>query len=211
MARSRLLSMVLGVFTVCLVAAAAGYLVTHPGRPQARLVAPPTPTPAASQATPAGGGAPEVAPPPNPSSPVPAIATPLSAPEAPPAAVPQPKESGPAAIPPGSSPQVPAKATPDVPAKASHDSPATATKETPARAAVPMGRPEFRVQAGAFKNREYADDLVRQLRANGYTVTVSEGSLVHVYVGPAMSRAAAERLAENLRSNGFEAAINSAR
>ncbi len=76
------------------------------------------------------------------------------------------------------------------------------------KAAVPVGRPEFHVQAGAFKNREYADDLVRQLRSNGYTVTLVEGPLFHVWVGPPMSRAAAERLASNLRANGFETTLS---
>jgi cell division septation protein DedD len=72
---------------------------------------------------------------------------------------------------------------------------------------VPVGRPEFRVQAGAFRQRAYADALVQQLRAKGYTVTVVGGPLLRVWVGPTMSRAAAERLAANLRSNGFEGVI----
>jgi cell division septation protein DedD len=81
-------------------------------------------------------------------------------------------------------------------------------ERTLAPAATPLGRPEFHVQAGAFKNRENADDLIRQLRANGYTVTLVEGPLYRVWVGPAMSRAAAERFAANLQANGFEAALS---
>jgi cell division septation protein DedD len=75
----------------------------------------------------------------------------------------------------------------------------------PALNAAPPTRPEFHVQAGAFKQRGYADTLIRQLRANGYTVTLVEESMLRVWVGPAMSRTAAERLAANLRSIGFEA------
>ncbi len=81
----------------------------------------------------------------------------------------------------------------------------------PARAAPPVARPEFHVQAGAFKSREYADDLIRQLRANGYTVTRVDGPLIRVWVGPPMSRSAAERLAANLGANGFETTLSPAR
>jgi uncharacterized cupredoxin-like copper-binding protein len=76
-----------------------------------------------------------------------------------------------------------------------------------APSAAPVGRPEFHVQAGAFRQREYADELAQQLRAKGYTVTLVGGPLLRVWVGPAMSRAAAERLVANLRSNGFEAML----
>jgi DedD protein len=74
--------------------------------------------------------------------------------------------------------------------------------------APPPTYPEFHVQAGAFKQRQYADTLMQELRARGYTVTLVEDSLLRVWVGPAMSRAAAERLAANLRSIGFEAILN---
>jgi SPOR domain len=73
--------------------------------------------------------------------------------------------------------------------------------------AVLEGHPEFHVQAGAFRSREYADDLVRQLRTKGYTVTLVEGSLIRVRVGPPMSQQAAERLAANLRLHRFEATL----
>jgi cell division septation protein DedD len=81
----------------------------------------------------------------------------------------------------------------------------------PVRAAAPVGPPEFHVQAGAFKSREYADDLIRHLRANGYTATMADGPLIRVWVGPPMSRSAAERLAANLRANGFETTLSPAR
>jgi cell division septation protein DedD len=74
-----------------------------------------------------------------------------------------------------------------------------------------MGRPEFHVRAGAFKNRAYADDLARRLRAHGYTVALVEGPLIRVWVGPPMSREAAERLVAHMRLNGFEAMLSAAR
>lgn len=77
--------------------------------------------------------------------------------------------------------------------------------------AASPGRPEFHVQAGAFKQREYADAIIRQLRANGYTVALAEGAVLRVWVGSAMSRTAAERLAANLRSNGFDAFLTPVR
>ncbi len=76
---------------------------------------------------------------------------------------------------------------------------------------MPLGRPEFHVQAGAFRRREYADVLIRQLRANGYPVTMAEGPLLRVWVGPAMSHPEAVRLAANLRSKGFEAVLSPVR
>jgi cell division septation protein DedD len=83
--------------------------------------------------------------------------------------------------------------------------------DPPASPAVSLGRPEYRVQAGAFKQREFADAVSRQLRANGYMVTLVEGALLRVWVGPAMSRTDAEHLAASLRSNGFEAFLSPVR
>ena len=83
--------------------------------------------------------------------------------------------------------------------------------DPPAPPAVSLGRPEFHVQAGAFKQRESADAVIRQLRANGYTVTLVDGALLRVWVGPAMSRTGAEQLAATLRSNGFEVFLSPVR
>jgi cell division septation protein DedD len=67
------------------------------------------------------------------------------------------------------------------------------------------------IQAGAFRNREYALDLVRRLRARGYPATLVEGPLTLVWVGPQTSREAAERFAGNLRADGFEVILSAAR
>ena len=69
------------------------------------------------------------------------------------------------------------------------------------------GVPTFHVQAGAFKSRLYAAGLAGQLRANGYPVALIEGPLIRVWVGPVMSRKAAEQYAARLRADGFEALL----
>ena len=52
---------------------------------------------------------------------------------------------------------------------------------------------------------------MRQLRQKGYDVTLREGSLLQVLVGPATSRAEADRLVAKLRASGFEAIVTAAR
>ncbi len=150
---------------------------------------------------------------------IPATATPLAAPEPPAAPVLPPAASGPApaspAAAPPSPPPVPKRPTPDlgsgpVPAASPAGTAQAAAHPAPAPAVL-VGRPEFYVQAGAFRNRAYADDLARQLRAHGDTVTLGEGPLIRVRVGPPMSRGMAERFAANLRLNGFEAMLSPAR
>ena len=111
-------------------------------------------------------------------------------------------------------PSAPTRATPlsaPAPPNAAVPSSAPAAAGSPVRAAVRPGPPEFRVQAGAFKRREYADDLIRQLRAKGYTASIVDGPFIRVWVGPPMSRSAAEQLAGNLQGNGFETTLSPAR
>jgi len=158
---------------------------------------PPTATPPAAPEPPAAA----VVPPPVPSEPAPA--PPAVAPSSP-AYGPQPPSPGPG------SGLTPAAGTAQAaqPAPTAHPAPSARPTPTPAEL---VGRPEFHVQAGAFRNRAYADDLVRQLRAHEYTVTLAEGPLIRVWVGPPMSREAAERVATKLRLNGFEAMLSAAR
>jgi cell division septation protein DedD len=150
-----------------------------PGKPTAS--SPPTPL-SVREAPPAPPGTPTV----------PSTPTPLSAREATPTMA-----SG------GPTPAV-------APPTAAASSPRNAHQglAPPAPLAMPPGRAEYHVQAGAFTQREYADTLIRQLRANGYTVTLAEGPPLRVWVGPAMSRPAAVQLATDLRSKGFEAFLS---
>jgi cell division septation protein DedD len=67
------------------------------------------------------------------------------------------------------------------------------------------------VQLGSFASRANAERLARHLRAQGFTVGVSQGSsgrhLYRVRAGPVNDRAAATELAEQLRSAGHAGSI----
>jgi DedD protein len=67
------------------------------------------------------------------------------------------------------------------------------------------------VQLGSFASRANAEHLARQLRAQGFPVSVSQGSsgrrLYRVRVGPANDRTAATQLAQKLRALGHNGSI----
>jgi cell division protein FtsN len=67
------------------------------------------------------------------------------------------------------------------------------------------------VQLGSFASRSNADRLARQVHAQGFPVSVSQGSsgrrLYRVRVGPAKDRAAASQLATQLRASGHSGSI----
>jgi cell division septation protein DedD len=66
------------------------------------------------------------------------------------------------------------------------------------------------VQLGSFASRANADRLARQVRSQGFPVSVSRGSsgrLYRVRVGPAHDRAAASELAQQLRVRGHSGSI----
>jgi DedD protein len=67
------------------------------------------------------------------------------------------------------------------------------------------------VQLGSFASRTNAEHLARQVRAQGFVVSVSQGSsgrrLYRVRVGPARNRAAASALAQKLSASGHSGAI----
>ena len=69
----------------------------------------------------------------------------------------------------------------------------------------------FVVQLGSFASRTNADRLARQVHAQGFPVSVSQGSsgrrLYRVRVGPAKDRAAASQLATQLRASGHSGSI----
>ena len=79
----------------------------------------------------------------------------------------------------------------------------------PAGAASPAGSADtsgaYMVQLGGFASRVNAEHLAKQVRSQGFTVSVSQGSSGHLYrvrVGPARDRAAAGELAQQLRAHG---------
>jgi cell division septation protein DedD len=86
-----------------------------------------------------------------------------------------------------------------------HAAPATTT----APAAASSGA--LVVQLGSFASRANAERLAGRLRAQGFTVRVSQGSsgrhLYRVRVGPVNDHAAATELAEQLRSAGHAGSI----
>ena len=67
------------------------------------------------------------------------------------------------------------------------------------------------MQLGSFASRANADRLARQVRAQGFSVSVSQGSsgrhLYRVRVGPAHDRTAASQLAGPLRTSGHSGSI----
>jgi cell division septation protein DedD len=87
--------------------------------------------------------------------------------------------------------------------------PGTATPGEPPSSTAGSGA--FVVQLGSFASRANADHLARQVRAQGFQVSVSQGSsgrhLYRVRVGPAHDRAAATALAQQLRTAGHSGTV----
>jgi len=111
----------------------------------------------------------------------------------------------PAAQEPGSTPTP----SPAAAAPAAHAGPGAG-----AAAAVQPGSAEtsggYLVQLGSFGSRANAERLAKKVRAQGFAVSVSQGSsgrLYRVRVGPAHDRAAAGDLAQQLRAHGHGGAI----
>jgi DedD protein len=69
----------------------------------------------------------------------------------------------------------------------------------------------FVVQLGSFASRANADRLARQVHAQGFQASVSQGSsgrhLYRVRVGPARNRAAATALAQQLHAAGHSGSV----
>jgi DedD protein len=95
------------------------------------------------------------------------------------------------------------------PANVSAAAPPEHRAAPPAGAASPAGGAEtsgaYMVQLGGFASRANAERLAKQVRGQGFTVSVSQSSSGHLYrvrVGPARDRAAAGELAQQLRAHG---------
>ena len=91
-----------------------------------------------------------------------------------------------------------------------------AAQPTPAAAAgavapaAAQGSGTYLVQLGSFASRANAERLARQVRAQGFAVSVSQGSSGHLYrvrVGPVRDHGAASELAQQLRAHGHSGAI----
>jgi cell division septation protein DedD len=94
-------------------------------------------------------------------------------------------------------------------APAAHASPAAG-----AAAAVQPGSADtsggYLVQLGSFASRANAERLAKKVHAQGFAVSVSQGSsgrLYRVRVGPAHDRTAAGELAQQLRAHGHSGTI----
>jgi len=84
----------------------------------------------------------------------------------------------------------------------------------PAGTASPAGSADtsgsYVVQLGSFASRANAERLAKQVRGQGFAVSVSQGSSGHLYrvrVGPVHDRAAAGELAQQLRARGHGGAV----
>jgi DedD protein len=129
----------------------------------------------------------------------------------------------PAPLPPAPAPAAAATPTPPAvqePGSTPTPSPAAAAPAAHAgpgagaAAAVQPGSAEtsggYLVQLGSFGSRANAERLAKKVRAQGFAVSVSQGSSGHLYrvrVGPAHDRAAAGELAQQLRAHGHSGAI----
>jgi DedD protein len=117
---------------------------------------------------------------------------------------------------PASAEPVPAASTAGAAAPAGA-SPATepanrAPVETPAPTPRSGGRAPWAVQLGSFASRANSDNLVHQLKAQGFSVYVLSGGSgpalrYRVRIGPLADRESAERLAAKLKSLGHISTI----
>ncbi len=101
------------------------------------------------------------------------------------------------------------RAEEEVPAQAPSGEPAQtpATPSTPTTARVDVMLPSFalyRVQLGAFSNRDNAQNLAADAQARGFPAYVTPGPLYRVVVGYFSSKAASEPLVSRLEKQGYE-------
>jgi DedD protein len=113
----------------------------------------------------------------------------------------------------------PQSATRDAPAVPARVAPEASSQPAAGPGAATLGEPPsstagsggFMVQLGSFASHANADHLARQVRAQGFQVSVSQGSsgrhLYRVRVGPAHDRAAATALAQQLHAAGHSGTV----
>ncbi len=132
-------------------------------------------------------------------APAPDAAGPASAPAAP-------QEAGSAAsVPTPLAPPPAAKNPPPAPP------PPPSTSVAPPNAPAAGDAGGWMVQLGSFASRVNAEHLAQKVHAQGFAVSVSQGSsgrrLYRVRVGPARDRAAAAQLEQKLRASGHSGSI----
>jgi len=186
--------------TLVLIYALAGYVwILPPSRPGSSTPyasSSPQASPAAQTPSPSSTTAP---PPPAAATPPPTVAGMPNSVEPPtaPSAPPSPPTTPPAARAPSKEP--PAARPPRLPPP-SPSVPSADTSRVPVR---------YHVQVGAFKYREYAEELLQRLSSHGFTGTIVKDGIYRVWVGEYLERNEAERLADDLRTAGFETFLNS--
>ena len=154
-------------------------------------------------ATPAASGPQQPAPiPASTESSSPAPAEQAQAPAAEPTPAPAAAKAAPAAPPAAAKPA-------GVPPTVDHAASAPPAAAAPADAGANTGA--YLVQLGSFASRDNAERLAKQVRAQGFTVSVARGTtgrhLYKVLVGPARDRAAAAQLEVKLHSAGHTGSI----
>jgi DedD protein len=86
-----------------------------------------------------------------------------------------------------------------------------AASAPPAPAEAAAGSGAYMVQLGSFASRDNADRLAKQVRSQGFTVSVGRGTtgrhLYKVLVGPAHDRAAATQLEAKLHAAGHTGSV----
>jgi DedD protein len=119
--------------------------------------------------------------------------------------------------PPQAAPSQPSAGTPPPAPEAGHAAPppaqsVSAAVETPAPSPISTAHGSWAVQLGSFANRDNADKLAHQLKAQGMSVYVLPGGTgqaqrYRVRVGPLADRDAAEKAAAKLKSMGHASNI----
>jgi|HubBroStandDraft_3_1064219.scaffolds.fasta_scaffold11044_3 DedD protein len=137
-------------------------------------------------------------------APAPDTAEPASAPAAP-------QEAGSAASVPTPAASVPPPLAPPPAAKNPPPAPPPSASIASPSAPAAGDAGGWMVQLGSFASRGNAEHLAQKVHAQGFAVSVSQGSsgrrLYRVRVGPARDRAAAAQLEQKLRASGHSGSI----
>ena len=90
--------------------------------------------------------------------------------------------------------------------------PAAKAPQVSARANVPAGKARYTVQVASFARRDFAERMVKQIRAKGFAVQAvgpDDHGLYRVRSAPTSERAAAVALKEKMQSRGLKPIVSS--